>query len=66
MFFSDDGPAFGVQFSMLVQESDNDPFQVSVVVVLYSSSVIFLVALQVDEKNPTLMFVRETQFSVVL
>ena len=50
IFLSDDGPAFGVQFSILVQESDTDPFHVSVDVVLYSSSVIFLFASQVDVK----------------
>ena len=30
MFLSDEGPALGVQFSTLVQESDTEPFHVRV------------------------------------
>jgi hypothetical protein len=66
MFLSDDGPTLGVQFSTLVHESDNEPFQVKVVVLLYSSRVIFLVPSQLDEKKATLTFDKETQLSTEL
>ena len=60
------GPTFGVQFSTLVQESDNEPFQVSVDSALYSSSVIFFVPSQLEEKKPTLTFESETHSLISL